>query len=178
MITRKNVSRTKKENNKTAMISGKQIDTMDGDAELLNSSFSDDIEKVDVEAVSNLIVKEMSQLSLKEQYIIGRDINGMNILAAAEPFELSSMGLKALDKQLEMKIGDSAFHQSPEHLRCKMIKDVDFRLKFARAESFDPVRAANRLENYLKIVQKHFGDENLKRTIKLTDLDKVCFVAF
>ena len=39
------------------------MDTMDGGAELLNSSFSDDIEKVDVEAVSNFCFNSFSDSS-------------------------------------------------------------------------------------------------------------------
>lgn len=55
-----------------------------------------------------------------------------------------------------------------------MIKEEEFRLKFASAERFDPVKAVTRIENYLKILRNNFGDESLKRPIKLTDLDKVC----
>jgi len=140
---------------------------------LLNPPFPDEIEKVDVEAVSNLLARETRQLSLKEQYHINRDVNGMNILASTEPFELSSIGLKALDKQLETIDGSPHYYRLAEKLKSKMIKEQDFRLKFARAERFDPVKAATRIENYLKILSKNFGDESLKRPIKLSDLDKV-----
>jgi hypothetical protein len=39
------------------------------------SPFPNDIEEVDVEAVSNLLAREMSQLSLKEQHHINQDVN-------------------------------------------------------------------------------------------------------
>jgi hypothetical protein len=141
---------------------------------LMDSSFPNDVEEVDVEAVSNLLEREMSELSLKEQYLINQDVNGVNVLASTEPSELSSIGLEALDKQLGIIDGDRHFYRSAEEMKSKMIKEEEFRLKFARAECFDPVKAAGRMENYLKMVSKYFGDDKLKRPIKLTDLDKVC----
>lgn len=156
------------------MISRSVPNTMDTDPGLQKFSFPNDIEGVDVEAVSNLLAEEMSKLSLKEQYCINQDVNGRNVLASAEPLELSSIGLEALDEQLRTRDGDFRCYRSAEKMRSKMIKGLEFRLKFARAEHFDPVKAATRIENYLKIVSKHFGDEKLKTPIKLTDLDKVC----
>jgi hypothetical protein len=156
------------------MRSRNEPNTMDLGHGLSNSSFPNDIEEVDVEAVSNLLAREMRQLSLKEQYHINQDVNGMNILASIEPFELSSMGLEALDKQLGRTDGDHHCYRLAEEMRSNMIKEEEFRLKFLRAERFDPVKAATRIENYLKILRQNFGDESMRRPIKLTDLDKVC----
>jgi len=140
---------------------------------LSNSPFPNDIEEVDVEAVSNLLAREMRELSLKEQYHINQDVNGINILASTEPFELSSIGLEALEKELGTTDGEHHCYQLAEEMRSNMIKEEKFRLKFSRAERFDPVKAATRIENYLKILRQNFGDESMKRPIKLTDLDKV-----
>ena len=156
------------------MISRNVPNTMDPGPVLLNSSFPNDVEEVDVEAVSNLLTKEMCRLSLKEQYCIDQDVNGKNILASTEPLMLSSIGLEALDRQLRTRDSDFHSYRLAKKMGSEMIKKGHFRLKFARVERFNPVKAATRIENYLKILRKHFGDENLKTPIKLTDLDKVC----
>lgn len=139
------------------------------------NSSSDDIDAVDVDAVSELLRKEMSELSLQEQYIINQDVNGLNTLATTEPPILSSAGLEALDEQLRATDGDYPCYRSAVKLGSKMVKERQFRLKFARADRFDPIKSANRIESYLKILSQHFGDEHLKRPIRLDDLDKVCY---
>ena len=138
-----------------------------------NSSLPDDVEAVDVDTVSQLLRKEMGRLSLQEQYSINQDVNGLNVLAAAEPPELSSAGLEALDKQLRQMGSEYPCYRSAESSGSKMINERQFRLKFVRADRFDPIKSANRIENYLKILIQHFGDEHLKRPIKVDDLDKV-----
>jgi len=147
---------------------------MEVEHEAFSLPFPTILENVDVEAVSSLLSKEMSQLSLREQYGINKDVKGMNILASTEPSELVSLGLNALDTQLETVDDNRYYYRLAQKLGSKMVQEKEFRLKFARAEQFDPVKAATRIENYLKIVKKNFGDEFLTRTITLSDLDKVC----
>ena len=134
----------------------------------------DDIEDVDVKAVADILKPEMSQLSFQDQYHINQDVNGMNILAATEPFELSSIGLEALDKQLRTMDDGHHYYRLAEKLDSELVKSRDFRLKFARAECFDAVKAKNRIEMYLQLIYENFGNEALMRPIKYTDLDKVC----
>ena len=142
---------------------------------LSNLPSHDDIEAVDVQATTIFLANEIRQLSPQEQYNIYQDVNGTNVLASTEPFELSSIGLKALDKQLET-VHDSryTYYRLAEKMGSTMIKDTEFRLKFARAERFDPLKTAARIENYLKLLSENFGDRSLNRTIKLADLNKVC----
>ena len=149
---------------------------MNHDTGLVTPPFPDDIEDVDVDAVSDLLTREMSQLSLKKQYHIDRDVRGVNILASAEPLELSSMGFVALDNELGIVDSSRRCYRSAVKLGSEIIKEQAFRLKFLRAERFDAAKAATRIENYLKILRKHFGDESLKRPIQLIDLDKVCLL--
>ena len=129
----------------------------------------------DVQAVDDLVKKEINQLSFRERYLLNQDVQGMNVLACAEPAELSSLGLEALDKQLrKFENGRYRYYRLAEKLNSRMIRRKDFRLKFARADCFDPVKAANRMEMYLKILCENFGNEALMRPVTLTDLlDKV-----
>ena len=149
---------------------------MDHDPCLLQSPLSDDADEGDIntiKAAAALLQKEMSQLSLQEQYRINQDVNGMNFLASTEPTELSSIGLEALDKQLRTIHDNFEHYRLAEKLSSTFIKERFFRLRFARAECFDSVKAAIRIEKYLQMLYECFGEEALMRPIKLTDLDKV-----
>jgi hypothetical protein len=124
------------------------------------------------QSVDDLLTEEMSRLSLHERYHLDMDVMGKNMLAAIEPPELSSMGLKALDKELEL-MTDRKFYDLALTLNSSMVQCHQFYLKFARAEAFDPTKAARRIEKYLEILFDNFGQEGLLRPIQLTDLDKV-----
>jgi hypothetical protein len=65
------------------------------------------------------------------------------------------------------------YYRLAEKLNSPMIKSRDFRSKFARANCFDPAKAANRMEMYLEIICENFGNDALTRQVRLTDLDKV-----
>jgi hypothetical protein len=49
------------------------------------------------------------------------------------------------------------------------IRQEDFCAKFLRAEAYDPVRAATRLNKYLELVFEYFGPDALVRPIVMTD---------
>ena len=158
-----------------------------------------DLEEVDMKAVDDFMSKEISELSYRDRYLIDLDVRGMNVLASTEPNELYLIGLEALDKQILLgmttpsaststststakRIMDHQqqqmrynykYYRLAEKLISPMIKSKEFRSKFARANCFDPVKAANRMEMYLEIVCENFGNDALTRQVKLTDLDKV-----
>lgn len=122
--------------------------------------------------IDELLAKETSRLSIVERYHVDLDVKGRNVLAAVEPAELSSMGLKALDEELKT-MKDRTFYDLALSLKSPMVQSKEFRLKFARAESFDPLKASVRIEAYLKQLYDNFGEQGLLRPIRMTDLDKV-----
>ncbi|KAG7348480.1 hypothetical protein IV203_017185 [Nitzschia inconspicua] len=122
-------------------------------------------------AVDELLAAEMSRLSLREKYQLDLDIQGKNMLAAIEPPQLSSMGLQALEAELQT-LKDTKFYDLALSLNSKMVASREFKLRFARAEMFDPTKAAIRLEKYLQIIYENFGQQGLLRPILLLDLDK------
>lgn len=117
---------------------------------------------VDVDTVDQILAKEMSRMSIQERYRVDMDVKGKNMLADIEPAELSTLGQQALDKD-KATVG----------LGSTMVTSREFRLKFARAEAFDPVKAAARIEAHLACLYKNFGEKGLLRPIRLSDLDKV-----
>ena len=136
---------------------------------------------LDVEAVDRILVSEMEKLSMEERYRLKLDIEGKNMLAAIEPTELSKIGLDALDRELSSGCTTSVisnnssrpYYNMAKAMNSPMIQQREWKLKFARAECFDPVKAAIRIEKYLEYMYKHFGKEALLRPIRLSDLNKV-----
>ena len=129
--------------------------------------------KVDsnLQNVDELLADEMRGLSLQERYRMDMDVKGKNLLSAIEPAELVKMGLKAMDKELQT-MTKRTFYEKALRLNSAMVTSRDFRLSFCRAESFDHVAAASRMENRLQLLYENFGDQGLLRPIHLTDLDK------
>lgn len=122
--------------------------------------------------VDEMLAEEMRRLSLQEQYQLDLDVQGKNMLAAIEPKLLSSMGLKALEEELKTR-KDLKYYGLALSLNSKMVTSREFKLKFARAEMFDPNAAATRLEKYLEMMYESFGELGLLRPARLSDLDKV-----
>jgi hypothetical protein len=100
------------------------------------------------------------------------EVKGKNMLAAIEPAQLVSLGLKALDEELRT-MKNRKYYDKAISLNSTMVTSEEFRLKFARATAFDPVKAADRIENHLEVLYKHFGEHGMLRPIQLSDLDKV-----
>lgn len=134
------------------------------------STFGDD--KNLVATVDDILADEMSRLSLQEKYQLDLDVRGMNLLAAIEPAELSTMGLDALDCELKTR-KDNKFYRLALSLNSAMVTSHEFKLRFARAERFDPIEAVNRMEKYLELLHQGFGSPGLLRPIRMSDLDKV-----
>ncbi|KAL3904358.1 MAG: hypothetical protein SGILL_010102 [Bacillariaceae sp.] len=111
------------------------------------------------------------KLSRYERTEAVQDVEGKNILAMLAPKSLSKLGIEALDRELrrrerEQRSADalvlSAAASSP------MFQDRDFRLAFARADRYDPCKAASRIVAYLSNAVQLFGQYAINRPTKLT----------
>ncbi|KAL3904839.1 MAG: hypothetical protein SGILL_009913, partial [Bacillariaceae sp.] len=101
------------------------------------------------------IAEEVAKLPRLERFRVLQDVEGRNLLAAAEPSKLVAIGLHALDQkvanELESKNGASSVRSL---LKSKLASDVSLRIKMLRAESFDSDLAFERLVKYLKLLQE------------------------
>jgi hypothetical protein len=129
-------------------------------------------------SLDDILAQELSSLSFQDRYKVNLDVKGKNVLAAVEPNELSSLGLKSLSDELEELQKRDTYYKLAVKLGSPMVISNDFRLKFARADCFDPSKASVRMEKYLQFMCESFGTEALTRPITLSDLDKVRFVSF
>jgi hypothetical protein len=130
-------------------------------------------DEIDVEAVDRLLYNEMDKLSIEERYRAKMDIEGKNVLAAVEPTQLTRIGLDALDHEL-LCLVDKPYYNMARSMNSPMIAQNEWKLRFLRADCFDHVKAARRIERHLKFMHDCFGKEALLRPVRMSDLDKVC----
>lgn len=98
------------------------------------------------------IAHELARLPRTEQLRTIQDIEGKNMLAAAEPRKLVELGLNALDKRLQEQLRTTEDATVAAHLQSPMAKERQLRLKMLRAENFDSELAAKRMINYLALL--------------------------
>ena len=125
----------------------------------------------------DLIAAELNKLSLQERETILHDLHGVSE-SICESQELVTRSLEELDTYLQpsTRVGtlpssehaayQLAFRQNPA-----FVQDNQFRLLFLRSENFHVARAAQKLQQFLRIKLELFGKEKLCRTITLEDLD-------
>jgi hypothetical protein len=125
---------------------------------------------VDPQAIDDLLSREMQQLSFQERSSIQEEIHGVRCLAPEETPLLLQSALQQLDLHLKVSIP----HKPAYELACSFPKtyvdDIDFKLKFLRAELLDPWKAANRMVKFLELVREVFGEECLQRPVTMGDL--------
>jgi hypothetical protein len=123
-----------------------------------------------------LMVKELTQLSLKERTGIEEEIHGVGDETLETP-DLVRHSLVAFQEELN-KIGRD--YPAYEQARCRSpayVNDPKLRLKFLRADRFDAARAAKRFVKYFEATIDFFGPELLCKEITWNDLsekDKEC----
>ena len=119
-----------------------------------------------------LLAKMMNQLSVQEREKVYYDIHGVSGAVQERPkflgkrlvqLDLEIIKLASHPNALAYRLAES---QNPDY-----IADASFRLKFLRAELYDPPRAANRLIGFFAEKLKLFGMERLTSDITLENMD-------
>lgn len=124
-------------------------------------------------AIESEIAHELARLSRTEQIRTTQDVEGKNMLAAAEPRKLVELGLNALDKRLQDQLRSTEDTTLAASLQSPMAKERPLRLKMLRAENFDSELAAKRMINYLALLREVLAesattdDDGSLRPIKL-----------
>lgn len=125
---------------------------------------------VNPQDVDTLLSREMQQLSFQERSYIQEDIHGVRCLSPAETPELLRAALHQLDFHLNTSIPHKPAYDLARSFPTTYIDDIDFKLKFLRAELMNPLKAAHRLVKFLELVMDIFGDECLQRPVSIEDL--------
>jgi hypothetical protein len=107
------------------------------------------------------------------------DVRGKNVLAASAPQNLTDIAVDALDQRLLslQRRRQPQQQQSPipsviltTVFRSPLLRDRNFRTKFARADRLDPQKAAARLVAYLSKSIELFGQVALTRPVRTSDI--------
>ena len=119
-----------------------------------------------------ILAQQLNQLSLKEREELLYDIHGVLELPKEEP-DFVSKCLQELDKEIYgHSHNDKTAYELAETQNYEYVSSERFRLKFLRAENFNPRLAAQRLIKFFASKLHLFGPDCLTRDIGLNDLSE------
>ena len=117
------------------------------------------------------LAREMNDLTVKERERLYEDLHGVSTVQEETPEFLNSC-LEQLDVELgkvpqnKRKWLDRAFF-----LRRSLETDRKFKLKFLRADRYNPGKAAARMAAFFQGKVELFGEDKIVKKITLDDLD-------
>jgi hypothetical protein len=124
-----------------------------------------------------ILAQELNQLSIKEREELLYDIHGVLELPKEEPKFIANC-LEELDKEIyAYSHSDKNAYELAQIQNDGYVSNHKFRLKFLRAETFNPSLAAQRLIKFFASKLQLFGPDYLTKDIRLEDLsedDKKC----
>jgi len=126
--------------------------------------------------VDALLASELNSMTVKDRTRVFEDIHGVAQFASEEysketikeSLDLLSDALHAIENKPAY---DEAQRIASEDGSHTFVNDENYRLKFLRAEHFDPQKAAERLVRNLNVVYRYMGRLGLERPICISDLD-------
>ncbi|VEU43988.1 unnamed protein product [Pseudo-nitzschia multistriata] len=130
--------------------------------------------KEDPKKVDVLLAEELLKLSCKERNDIQEEVHGVDCLAREETPELLEASLEQMARALEDN-RITPFHTKEALRRARVlfpnsyVHTRDFRLRFLRNTLFDPIWAAKKAADYLRIAGDIFGEKALERPILFSD---------
>jgi hypothetical protein len=127
--------------------------------------------QLDHRSVETELAQELNQMSFVSRNEMNEEIHGLRTILPDETQEMIASKISKLDMELNM-LSHKPSYEKAMRFSSRYVHSVEFKLRFLRAEVFDPKSAAVRLEKYLSYTMEHFGEEALKRPINLNDLDK------
>ena len=116
-----------------------------------------------------LLQNDLNQMSARDRERVYEDIHGAAALIE-ETTELVERSLHQLQQEIE-KMPHKAAYDLAASQNPQFVGNRRFRLKFLRAERFDPAGAAKRLVGSMQWKLDLFGSDKLCRDIQLDDLD-------
>ena len=127
--------------------------------------------------------REFGRLEAQDQERVMQDIYGVNGVACEEktlsPEEIES-AMHRLEDELQAYVGKKKGLDTAKKEHPSFYEDESFRLKFLKADNFDPKSAARRFMRHLDKKLELFGPEKLSKDITLSDLnedDMACLLA-
>jgi hypothetical protein len=123
----------------------------------------------------DFIADTLQKMTLQEREKVYDDLHGVADIIVEEPvfvnqcLERLQEKLNALNKA-NPNVSTAAFRLA-ESISPDFVKNQKLRLRFLRAESFDPEKAANRMASFLDFKLQVYGERKLCEEITILDLD-------
>jgi hypothetical protein len=121
------------------------------------------------ESSDTYFARELESLTAKELNKVYEEIHGVAEEMDENP-DFVIEKLQALEAEL-LKIKHKPQYDRALFLSPRYVKDDAFRIKFLRAERFEPDKAATRLVTYFQNKNELFGEEKLVKKLTLDDLE-------
>jgi hypothetical protein len=121
------------------------------------------------EEVETLMVQEMNAMTVDQRERAYEAIHGVGE-AVEESDEFVDKCLEEMGNSIQ-RINPKGSYIRAEQQSRSYVHDRRLRLKFLRAENFNPLEAARRLIRFFEGISKYFGPSCLTRPLRLDDLD-------
>lgn len=124
--------------------------------------------------VDSMLARELTQMSMVTRSNIQEEIHGVHSLATKETPELIYRSLQQLQHEIDSITGTSktVYEDAMIAGNCSYACSDEFRLKFLRADFFDPKKAAVRYLAHLENLWQWWGPISLQRPLQFSDLDR------
>ncbi|CAJ1951278.1 unnamed protein product [Cylindrotheca closterium] len=132
----------------------------------------------EAESVEELLVDEMSKLTMLEQNIVSFEVHGI-ALEIEETEDLITQSLSEMEKALQQIKRNKSAYEKALNMNPEYVGSRSFRLQFLRCEAFNCNNAANRLRLHFQQKEELFGSGDvLVRDVRLSDLDESALEIF
>jgi hypothetical protein len=120
--------------------------------------------------IDSLVAKQMARLSNKDREEVYFDLHGVSKDVVETP-SMVHQKLNQLEKELDQLTKKDAY-QVARSINPEYVLNVEFQLKFLRADRFDAKKAALRLARHFQAKLELFGEGKLAQDISQDDLDQ------
>jgi len=128
---------------------------------------------LDPKKTDDLLARELMQLSFKDRSNISEEVHGVHTMEVEATPEAISQGLSQLQQELDgLPPSDKGAFDRANQLAQTYVNDVEFRLRFLRADLFDAHAAAKRMCGYLDLIWMLFGVKVLQRPLRADDFSE------
>ena len=128
--------------------------------------------KVDPDEVDSMLAKELTNLNFEHRATLEQEIHGVESLAIKETPELIHQSLLQFQDAIDCYSGNKSAYEDAMTAGSSFVCSDEFRLRFLRADFFDPQKAAIRFLSHLQNLMQWFGPVALLRPLQLSDLDR------
>ncbi|KAL3908117.1 MAG: hypothetical protein SGILL_008605 [Bacillariaceae sp.] len=128
--------------------------------------------KIDPEEGDSMLAQELTNLNVSTRAEIQQEIHGVESLAIAETPELIHRSLLQFQDAIDCFSGNKSAYEDAMTAGSSFVCSDELRIRFLRADFFDPLKAAIRFLSHLQNLMQWFGPVALLRPLQLSDLDR------